>query len=354
MHRFSAIVFAIVILGSACSAESNRPIIGPSSPVEKSSLEEKNPESIQVDIDPDGESGGSADADADADAVANSSSVQGLSKDQRYEQGVALSITVTPTNSSKWVVYKVVEDSYEKCQVQSDWINKPSEEAFEVPTEKLAEGRYFFCLRLRVDGDWQKSKDATYIPFQVFIADSQDEVASLEQQKLDLISNLPGLWKTKCEVEASNKIETWTFTETISTIQHSIFSDENCQIPSRELIYTYDYDIGELIPNLTNTFEIDYTLKELKIKIRNLEGITTANTEAWYGYTDWVLDEEKSILDRGFSPTSAPQTSAGKVYFSIIKVEDSKLFPPDYNTADQSTENSRPPSVRPDHWLERQ
>lgn len=157
-----------------------------------------------------------------------------------------------------------------------------------------------------------------------------------------IASSLAGTWKTSC---IAKKINTSTVANNTQKDVAVFYSDFSCSSPYYTATRENTFTIEGAVSGLTNTYKKNNTLTSFKLMMRSSDAVTDANTEAFFGYTDWVKDVDKDISGKKSAPSEEAELGVGSVVYTIVKVQDNKWYGGDMSTNDGLSEAKRPTTV---------
>lgn len=117
--------------------------------------------------------------------------------------------------------------------------------------------------------------------------------------------------------------------------------NESCLEPLMYKRYEATFSLGDKIPDLTNTYNLDVKITKSYLKLLSKDMVDEGNQNIAYGYSDWELNKEKEIQGKKSSPDSENEYIEGQNLLMIIKSENSTLTFGEYSDIDITIERPR-------------
>ena len=176
--------------------------------------------------------------------------------------------------------------------------------------------------------------------------------SSAENTTSSFLSSLAGTWKTSC---LSGMVVTLTITNNIQKQTTVKYSDSSCLTPIVTLTEEGTFTLEGEVSGVANTYKKNSTTTAVKAMMLSNEAVTEANSDSYFGYTDWVKNVEKDVAGKkATSDSDTTQSTIGTIVYTIVKVQDNKWYMPDTAINDGSSEAKRPTSIKTDVYLTKQ
>ncbi len=155
---------------------------------------------------------------------------------------------------------------------------------------------------------------------------------------------LAGTWSSQCAPNDTGNfmIETFKFTKNSANYSVKTYDDSVCKKHISTLTTYRDFKLGKLTSKSSNTRNLDYTFKSVTMIFTNPSAVADANKlPGYYGFTNWKLNQSKEILGLKRVNTSNPEHTQGEKFYTIVKIDQNKLYMGDYSSGAGTSDRTR-------------
>lgn len=146
------------------------------------------------------------------------------------------------------------------------------------------------------------------------------------------VDSLQGTWSSKCAADGSGNfnIETFVFKPKNATYSIKTYKDASCTQKISTLDTYRNFKLGNAVPGLANTRELDYDFKSVTMMYNDSAMVNQANQSKYYGLSDWGMNQPKEVAGLKQNNSAFPEHSRGEKFFTIVEIENDKLLMGDY------------------------
>lgn len=155
-----------------------------------------------------------------------------------------------------------------------------------------------------------------------------------------------GTWRTSCMVdgEISQRVIR-VHTDGQMRLVHSVYYDKLCTVIGTDATLMTSY---ELVDMTTSPYKINYTVDSYTLTIRSESFVDYANTNKFFGYTNWAVGVTKDVAGKSPATGDVPYEAVGDVMYGVYKIKANELYVGDTETLDGTTEAKRPIVINED------
>ena len=155
---------------------------------------------------------------------------------------------------------------------------------------------------------------------------------------------LTGVWSSKCASDGTGNfnIETFKFSGNSANYSINTYRDSACKKPISSLKTYRDFKLGAKVNGLPHTRKLDYVFNNVTMTYTDSSVIKEANiSPGYYGFTQWKLNQPHDVSGQKRTPSSSPEHSKGEKFYTIVKIDNDKLYMGDYSSGSGASDKTR-------------
>lgn len=155
---------------------------------------------------------------------------------------------------------------------------------------------------------------------------------------------LSGTWSSQCASNDTGSfvIETFKFSGQSASYSVNTYRDALCKKHISTLATYRNFKLGGLIDKLADTRKLDYVFNSVTMTYANQSAVAYANKKpGYYGFTNWKLNQSKIVSGLKRIATSNPEHTKGEKFYTIVKIDNNKLYMGDYSSGAGTSDKTR-------------
>jgi hypothetical protein len=189
-----------------------------------------------------------------------------------------------------------------------------------------------------------------------------DDKPASQDSKASTASEYDGAWEGQCKTVTNSDggitsmQQSFSEKAGIGTTDQNFYVDQACSVMWLVYNFTYKQEYGAPFSPIPGAIKTTTTTTKIEASFPTPKSVELANSNRWFGYSDWAVGVAKNISGRKFIQDSpdADTLRVGDKLYSIEKVVGQRRYGGDYDTGDGKTEATRPTSLDMKNYSTRQ
>ncbi len=171
---------------------------------------------------------------------------------------------------------------------------------------------------------------------------------SHDKQKANNANQLiAGTWSSVCAPDDDGNyiIETFIFSANSANYSINTYRDAYCKQQLSKLTTYRNFILGDKVPNLVNTYKLDYVFNKVTMAFTDSRAVTMANKSKSYGFSNWVINQARNVSGMKRDKTASAEHAVGEKFYTIVQIQKNKLYMGDYASGTGTSAKERLSSI---------